>query len=115
MDEEKVEAKLGDKAFSISGPTAPLIAVMVIFGGLIVWTNTRFISWMNDFVKEQKDEHAAIKEAVETMSWINSLPPDRRPELVMPDHVIKRLKGMQPYYGDIESERARNARERQKK
>lgn len=97
---DRVEAKVGDKALSISGPTAPLVVVAVIFGALTVWTNYRFIHWMNEFVKDQKLEHAAIKEAVETMSWINSLPSDRRPELVMPEHVLRRLKGMQPYYNN---------------
>lgn len=107
--DEKVEAKVGDKAFSISGPTAPLIVLSLIFGALTVWTNYRFINWMNEFVRDQKADHAAIKEAVETMSWINSLPADRRPELVMPEHVIKRLKGMQPYY-DNEDRPARGGR-----
>lgn len=112
--DEKVEAKVGDKALSISGPTAPLIVLSLIFGALTVWTNYRFINWMQEFVKDQKADHSAIKEAVETMSWINSLPLDRRPELVMPEHVIKRLKGLAPYYDDIERERARGARERAK-
>lgn len=104
--DDKVEAKIGDKAISISGPSTPLLVALLV----VLAVGGYFI---NDKMEEQASEHKKILEAIETMAWIESLPADRRPELIMPEHVQRRLRGQHPY-DNIERSRARGAQERTK-
>lgn len=104
MADEKLEAKWGDKAASVSGPMT-VAAVVVLAAVGFLYLEMRGLS----------EEHSRILEAIEVIAWLESLPEGQRPELVMPESVSRRLHGSSGNpYGDIERNRARGVKERQR-
>ena len=92
-------------AATFKGPLAPTVVLVLVFTGAVAWMQYAFMESVRKLDEKRAIEHQRIAESMDTMSWIVSLPQERRPELTPPESIWRRLKAQT--YEELERERTR--------
>jgi hypothetical protein len=100
----EIGARYGKFGLLLRGQNSLVVFILLVFAGLIVWTNSRFLDSVTAADSMRRDEHRQIADTMDTLSWLMSLPQDRRPELTPPASVWKRLKSQT--FDELERERS---------
>ena len=95
-------ARWGRIAATFKGPLAPTVVLVLVFTGAVAWMQYSFMESVRKLDEKRATEHQRIAEAMDTMSWIVSLPQER---LTPPESVWRRLKAQT--YEELERERTR--------
>jgi hypothetical protein len=100
---DEIAAKWAKLAASFKGPMAPMVVLTLAFAATVIWLQKSFTDTIAKMDEKRAAEHQAIVESMDTFGWIISLPQDRRPELMPPSSVWKRLKAQT--YDELDRER----------
>ena len=106
---DEYRARWGRIAATFKGPLAPTVVLVLVFTGAVAWMQYSFMESVRKLDEKRATEHQRIAEAMDTMSWIVSLPQERRPELTPPESVWRRLKAQT--YEELERTRPRKTTE----